>query len=246
MADSDGDQSAQLEDRPLETGLFGGLTSQQVLRPLWFIFVGSVLCCICIAIKIGTYRLSDQPLGALLITIGVLLLSRFDVGRDYTLLMRFIVLVAFLQIIATASDIFPPPKDPLFALLHIFLDLASIAAGIAFGYCMGWFCQDTRLWRSAHRWQQASIVFWISGTLLALLEFFFLLIILKLLQIPQFSDTQPSLPWPWNLLPALFIVLPSLALLYSILQMDRDMKRRHAREAVQNVSLSPNLRSSGA
>jgi hypothetical protein len=246
MEHSDGDQPAQLESMPHETGLFGGMTSQQVIRPLWFVLIGGVMCCISAGIKIGTYRLSDQPVGALLITIGVWQLSRIDVGRDYMLIMRSIVLVAFLQIVGSVSDVFPPSQDPLMALLHIFLSLASIASGIAFGYCMGWFCQDTRLWRSAKRWQQATIVFWVCGCLLAVVEFLFLLIILNLIQLPQPFGGQAGFPWwPWYLALVPFIVLPWAALLRCILQMDHDMERRGVREAVENVSLSPNLRSLG-
>jgi hypothetical protein len=234
MVDSGSEQRQQLDYMPQETGLFGGLTPQQIIRPLWLIFVGGVMFSLSFGVTIGSHgpdgwslHLTDQPIGAALLAIGVWRLSRIDLGRDYAWLMRFILAVAILQIAASIADVFPLPQDPVIDLARIFLAFTSIVASIGFCVCMRWFCQDTRLWRSAKGWLRAIIVFSCSSVPFALFNLLLLLVALQIVHVQRPASAGGSWSW-WYLLLVPFIVGPPLALLLCILQMGREMGRRQA------------------
>jgi hypothetical protein len=197
---------------------------------LWLIFAGILVYCIAIAITFSGQQswriyLSDQPIGAALIAIGVWQLGRVDIDREYTLTMRAILIFAILQIATTAVAFFPLSKDPLFQLFRSVLDLASTAAVVAFCIAMRWFCQDLALQRSARGWLKTTVVFCCACVPLAVSQFAGMLVVLKAIQIVPYSTAQQNLAG-WFLLQILLIVAPPLAFLLSILQMRGQMTRR--------------------
>lgn len=232
MSQAPGDQRTQLDYIPEPSGMFGGLTSAQVIRPLWIIFAGGLIYCVTFGILVASgshnafsVHLADQPIGAVLMALGVWQLGRVDIDREYMLLMRFILIVAILRIIATTADFFPLPKDPLIDLVHAIFGLASTAAALAFCTAMRWFCQDVGLQRSAKGWLKTTIVFCCACVPLALFQSIGLLVVLKVVQLKSISDSS-AIASGWFPLVFLFILAPALAFLLSIMQMRGQMMRR--------------------
>lgn len=217
-----------------ESALFGAVTSRQVIRPLWFIFAGGLLCCITFGVTAilqdgnnWNLHLPNQPIGAALIAIGVWQLGRIDIDLDYTRLMHFIFVVAILQAVATTADFFPYPKDPLIVLARIVINLASIVGAIGFCLCMRWFCLDMGLRRSAKKWMKTMVVICCSCSPIAFVQLYMLLVVLKAVESQPSATVQTGWPWFWwYLLVIALMVGPPVAFLLNILQMRREIERR--------------------
>jgi hypothetical protein len=249
MTPPNDEQRPQLDYMTSGATLFGGRSPQKILRPLWFILVGGLLSCISVGLTLKlsgqhdwTLRFSSQPIGAALLAVGVWQLSWIDLDPDYTRLMIVIFAVAVLQVVKTVADIFPPAKDPVVALFRAFLDLAYVAAAIAFCSCMSWLCRDIGLGRSANAWRKAFVVFFICSIPLVILDCIVLLAVLKIVQVDSVQYHSAGFSWSWwYLLPVPFIVGPPLALAFCIRQMSREMSRRSGRDPGITVAVSPFL-----
>lgn len=239
MSKGPSEQRTRLDYISHPPAMFGGLTSTQVLRPLWLVFAGGLIYWVTLGVVINSrgqnnwiLHLSDQPIGALLIAVGVWRLGKVDIDREYMVLMRFILIVTILQVISTTATFFPVPRDPLIDLSRAVLGLASTAALLGFCTAMRWFCQDLGLQRSARGWIKTTIVFACACVPLALFQFLGLLVVLKVAQVnPSSVNGHNALGQDaagWFLVSILLILAPALAFLLSILQMRGQMIRREA------------------
>lgn len=231
---------------------FGGLKRQEIVRALWLILAGAVVASLAFGPVIPIHDQTDwnlhitaQPVGVFLIIISVLALSLVDADRDYKLFMRVILAIQIAHLASSVVGWFPSASDSGTGVVRIFIECLVIFSAIGFCKCLQWFCQDSRLWKSARGWRTTSTVFICYGGMLGLVEFIRLLALLKVLDLHQTPDpnSPPGLPsWFLFFVPAL-VGLP-IAFAMSILRMNKDMVREESAEA-RPVPILPDRPSRG-
>jgi hypothetical protein len=245
-----GEQAVQLDYRTDTVGLLGELTLASVILPLWGVLAGALICSFTFGITVNGQswqaRISDEPMGAALILWGVWKLSRLDIDRDYNWMIRGILVVAILLLAKSVADCFPPPGDPVVALLWVFVSMAALIAAMCLSLCMRWMSQEVGLRRSARNWTWTSIVcgcFCLPGAIYQCIMLLLATSDAKSVQTSSAPASAPSAGSFWDLLPVLFLLGPSLGFALSAWLMQREIARKLGRDSGVVIPLSTSLSS---
>jgi len=237
-------QPVQLDYVTDNAGLLGELGPHRVIRPLWLIIAGALICCITAGVmfnfhrqgqSLGQVRIADGPVGAAMILWGVWQLSRLNIDRDYNWMMRGILVVAILHTAKSIADCFPPPADPVIALLWVFVGMASLIAAICLALCMQWLSQEAGLRRSARNWLWTTIACGCFCIPAAILECVMLLQATSYAKTAQMGNSQPSEEWSWLwswwwlVLLVPLVLGPPIGVVLSTWQMQREIERKLGR-----------------
>jgi hypothetical protein len=227
-----------------EAGRLGGLTRQQVFRALWLIFVGGLICSISFGIRIflsskgrPISRFNTEPLGAVLIALGLWSFAWLDLDQDYKVVIRLVFVVAVLRVVATVADWFPLATDPTFRLVRILFEVLSLVALVAFFRCMQWFCLDTRMRRSARGWRYTTVGAFFYALVAGSLQSIVLFEMLKIVEAQPAPVTSSAAQAWWGLLMVVLLAAPPLAMLGCILRMRGEIERVDAAETRTVVPL---------
>jgi hypothetical protein len=243
----------QLDYRTDAAGLLGELTPRRVALPLWLVFAGASICLLSIGVKLDAAgpiplhaAIGISPIGAAMMLWGVWQLSRLNIDRDYNWMIRGILAVAILQLAKSIADCFPPPNDPVVALLWVFIGMASLVAAMCLSLCMRWISQEAGLRRSARNWLLATIACGCICIPAAIFECVMLILATSGAKSVHIASTQPSDPRAGSALylPALLLgLLPLLAFALSTWQMQREIARKLGRDSGVVIPLSKSVSS---
>jgi hypothetical protein len=126
------------------------------IRPLRFVFWGGILNVVDFSIN-GCDILNDT-LGSILIAIGVASLSRAQVSEQYTRIIYWVKIVAYVWIVKSILQQIPDAREMISFCLPV-IQLAGLAAIIAFCICMQWLARSLWMDEAARSWRVTTILF---------------------------------------------------------------------------------------
>jgi hypothetical protein len=138
---------------------------RRTVFPLRLIFWGAIICIIDITFSSTTngegfkFDLLDDAVGAAMIAWGVSRLAGIYVQDRYRRVMRFVKIVAFLNIIDAIRDhfIMKLPDAVSFGLL--LFSLLCLIAIVSFCVAMRWLCEEAALSIAVRSWRVTTVLF---------------------------------------------------------------------------------------
>jgi hypothetical protein len=138
---------------------------RETVLPLRVVFWGAILCIIDITFVTTTngegfkFDLLDDAIGAAMIAWGVSRLARIGLHDRYRRVMRFVQIVAVLNIIDAIRDHFVVQWPEFISFVLLVFSLFCLVAVVYFCIAMRWLCEEAALTAAAGSWRATTLLF---------------------------------------------------------------------------------------
>ena len=134
-----------------------GQEIRRIITPLRLIFWGGLICVF--DFKINEFDLLNDFVGMIMITWGVIQVSKVNVHDRYSMAMLFVKIVAVLTSLEALQEHFAYRIPEFLSIMLYVIGVASMLATVVFCVAMRWLSSEATLERSVRSWKTTTILF---------------------------------------------------------------------------------------
>ena len=130
---------------------------RRIITPLRLIFWGGLICVL--DFKINEFDLLNDFVGMIMITWGVIEVSKVKVHDHYSMAMLFVKILAVLTSLQALQEHFTYRIPEFLSVMLYVIGAASMLATVVFCVAMLWLSSEATLQRSVRSWKTTTILF---------------------------------------------------------------------------------------